>query len=645
MDKWITDYFGFDLGDGESAVCWVRVGTQTEPQLIELAGKKSILSAIGEHEELGTLIGEQAYLANSDNLHVRFKSGFLEDRERASVLIRRFARAVLDELIKSGKLRDVDCAAFFVGCPSGWTQAVRDDYRDLFIQAGFRHVRIVSESRAAFLFVRESGELNLPDTTLARPTLIIDAGSSTTDFTFINELRTVHAFDFGETHLGGGMIDEMLLELNVSRNANKGLLEQIFKRYPQYKARCELEARKVKEMYFNRRASGAGVRFVVPCESSVKIYYQKPPLTLDISCDDRDMERILSMPLQSGLSYPDTYRSGLLAAKKRLADALPEQILMTGGASRMDFIAGIAREVFPEARILFGAEPEFSIARGLCYALRIDKKTEGFEEDVKALIDSEDVETIVLGALPDLFYTIVPRIVDGLIDDCAVPAFRAWKRGDIKTLAQMSESVRVRLMQSLSDGEIKASLSPAIGMWLEGIRPELETLTDPICAKYSLPLTSLRLPSALGMDEVQIELVPGDLMSFAGLQTTVDVTVATIVGGILGGGGVALLMAGPIGFVLSFAIGFVASRLGTNYAKKYLDTVEIPQFLRMLFTAGTFRRQLSTKREQLEHQFADQLIATLDPPTEQIDELQRTISDAIEAQLRKMAEHARLLIH
>ena len=35
----ITDYFGFDLGDGESAVAWMRAGKNTEPQMIELRGR------------------------------------------------------------------------------------------------------------------------------------------------------------------------------------------------------------------------------------------------------------------------------------------------------------------------------------------------------------------------------------------------------------------------------------------------------------------------------------------------------------------------------------------------------------------------------------------------------------------------------
>ncbi len=643
----ITDYFGFDLGDGESAVAWACAGTKAEPQLIELAGRKSCLTALGEHSEMGTLLGEQAYLADADKLYLRFKSKFLTDRAYTEPLIRRFAQAVLAELMKSGKLQDADRAAFFVGCPSGWTNRDRDDYKRLFEQAGFRNVTIISESRAAFMFVRESGELNLPDSTLARPTLIIDSGSSTTDLTFINELRTVRAFDFGETHLGGGLIDQLLLDVNLCRSPSRYRLQEIFEQCPQYRARCELEARKVKEMYFTRRAQGNGAHFSVPCESSVKIYYQRPPLTLDISCDDSDMEQALSSPiaLNAGKSYLETYRACLIGAKEQLKAAPPEQILMTGGASRMDFIAKMAQEIFPNARILFGAEPEFSIARGLCYSLRVDQKTEAFERDIKALIDGDGVEDIILRGLPGLFYAASPAIADGLIEDCAVPAFKRWKSGELKTMAEMSDEVRDLLEQSLKDGAIKEAMAPAIAKWLESIRPEIEALTDPICARYDLPLTSLRLPSALGMDGVKIDVATDDLMNFSVLQTIVDVAVGAIVGGLLGGGGVALLMAGPIGFVLSFAIGFVASRLGTSYAKKHLDNVEVPQWMRMMFTTGAFRRQLDGKRSHLEHQFADQLITTIDPPTEQIQALQRTITGAIEGQLGQMADRARLLIH
>ncbi|MDL2206329.1 hypothetical protein LJC33_05395 [Eubacteriales bacterium OttesenSCG-928-N13] len=639
--------FGFDLGDGESAVAWAKRGSRNEPQLLEIAGRKSVLTALGEHPQMGILIGEQAFLADAERLHLRFKSKFLTDPDASEPLIRAFAEAVKRELMKTDKLIDPNDAAFFVGCPSGWTDQQREDYQRLFEQAGFKHVTIVSESRAAFMFVRESGELNLSDHALAKPVLIIDAGSSTTDFTFINQLHTVRAFDFGETALGGGLIDQMLLEKNLDRSPNAERIKDVLGRYPQYRARAELEARKLKEMHFIRATQLGSARFALPSESSVKIYAEKPPLTLDLSCTDEDMDQILNQPIAElgGQSYLDSYRRCLLNAKAQLADTLPELMLLTGGASRMGFIAEIAREVFPNATLHRGAEPEFSIARGLCYALRVDLKTAEFEAEVKALIDSSEVEDIITRTLPKLFYDIAPIIADDLIENSAPDAFQLWKSGAIKTLDEMSDSIKMTLSDSIKEGEIHERLTATMCNWVERIRPEIEILTDPITEKYELPLTSLRLPSALEVDAMQLDLPTSGLMNFNFIQTMVDVTVGAIVAMLLGGGGMALLMAGPIGLILSFAIGFVASRLGTDYAKKHLDKLDMPAFMRILFTKGAFKRHLEGQRDKLEQAFADQMIALIDPRSEQIDQLIAQVSGAIEGQLGQLAEQARLLMH
>ena len=66
---------------------------------------------------------------------------------------------MLVELIwrKSGRMPDganVRCA---IGCPSGWNGQTRRADADPFGKAGFPNVRVVSESRAAFLYSRESG--------------------------------------------------------------------------------------------------------------------------------------------------------------------------------------------------------------------------------------------------------------------------------------------------------------------------------------------------------------------------------------------------------------------------------------------------------------------------------------------------------
>lgn len=643
----ITDYFGFDLGDGESAVAWARANSRNEPQVLELCGRKSLLTALGRHRQMGVLIGEQAYLADPSELDVRFKSRFLTDEAYAAPRIVAFAREALKQLWQSGKLNAIEEAAFFVGCPSGWNEEERDRYRQLFEQAGCKNVTIVSESRAAFMFAREAGEIGMPQSDLEMPALIVDAGSSTTDFTFIDQLRVRRVFDFGLTRLGGGLIDRMLLELNLERSPARGQLRAVLDKCPQYAARCELEARKVKEMYFRQLDHAAQGEFCVPCESSVKIYYQDPPLTLDIGCTRRDMRAILEreLPELDGKSYLQAYRDSLKQARQQIAGTRLGVILLTGGASRMDFIEKIAREVFPDAQIVHGAEPEFSIARGLCYALRIDTKTAAFERAVERLIESDAVEKLVLNALPALFEPVSSVIAAQLTQVSAVEAFRRWKTGELKTLDEMNGEIRFLIEQSLREGELRVALGPVTTRWVDELRPALERLTDPICREYDLPVTSLRLPSTLELNAGALPLDTGKMVDLSLLQAVVDVTVASIVAAILGGSGMALLMAGPVGLVVSFAIGFVASHLGTSFAKKRLGQVRLPAFVRMLFTTGAFRRRLDGLHDDLQAAIRTQLMRSLDPPDEAVSHMIGAVSHCVEDQLRQLAEQARLLIH
>ena len=54
----VMEFFGVDMGDGESAVSWLRSDTQTEPQMLEIRGSKSIISALGMMKDCTAVIGE-----------------------------------------------------------------------------------------------------------------------------------------------------------------------------------------------------------------------------------------------------------------------------------------------------------------------------------------------------------------------------------------------------------------------------------------------------------------------------------------------------------------------------------------------------------------------------------------------------------
>lgn len=640
--KQYTDYFGFDLGDGESAIAWVRPGRRTEPQMIELRGRKSVISAIGRHPEKGILIGEEAcHTSGLNELHVRFKSRFLTDEEFSGPLIEQFAREVLNNLRADGRLDDVQTACFFVGCPSGWSSEARERYRQYFIAAGMIHCEVISESRAAFMFARESGELRVSDELLTRPTLIIDAGSSTTDFTYVADLneRSLAVADFGEVALGGGVIDRLVLEKNLRRSDYGGEIGLILERYPTYAARCEFEARKVKEMYFTQQMRKSSL----PCESANKLYAGRKPITLDISLNDRDMQDILNTPMSQlgGKSFIGCYREALRKARAEQEDGLPEIILLTGGASRMPLIEEICRENFPQAQVLRGLEPEYAIARGLCHALRIDQKIQGFSGAVEALINSDDMENLVMDRLPQLYEAVAVPMTDQLVNRLAPEVFMLWRAGGLKTINDISDELAKRARMLLESDEMREILHPAVEKWIEQLRPAIENMTDPICDEYDLPRTSLRLPVTLAIQPQQLTLQTGKLIRMDEVKAVVDVAVAAI----LDGSGMALLAGGLPGLIAGFLVGLLAGIIGTETAERLIHKAELPGSVRRLFTEKRFRKSLLSRRDQIQTGVLAQLCKELNPPSASVMETINVIAKSIEKQLARMMERAALLIH
>ena len=145
-----------DMGDGESAVSWLRSDTQTEPQMLEIRGSKSIISALGMMKDGTAVIGEEAcQIADPMALHLRFKSRYLREPQLISGYIEQFAKVLVDDLRKSGRMPEganVRCA---IGCPSGWNGQTRRAYANLFGKAGFpERARGVRIARGVPLFAR-----------------------------------------------------------------------------------------------------------------------------------------------------------------------------------------------------------------------------------------------------------------------------------------------------------------------------------------------------------------------------------------------------------------------------------------------------------------------------------------------------------
>ena len=175
-------FFGFDLGDAESAVARLHKEDQVVPEMLTVVGEQSFITAYAQLSSGELLIGEKAcYADNVIKRKIRFKSRFLTDRSSAAD-VKSFAAGVLGELYGSGDLiKNEDCS-FYVGCPAGWNKNTREHYREIFESAGYPPAKIISESRAAMVSACQSKHLQIGVDILSKPVLVVDIGSSTTDF-------------------------------------------------------------------------------------------------------------------------------------------------------------------------------------------------------------------------------------------------------------------------------------------------------------------------------------------------------------------------------------------------------------------------------------------------------------------------------
>lgn len=584
-------YIGFDVGDGESAIAAFEQGSGIEPVILPVGGSRSFLSAVGMlNGEI--VVGERAYTdALADGLSVRFKSRFTYDPARNEDIVR-FVRGTVRDLQDNGLLGPED--AFVVGCPAGWNATARARYRELLMRAGLREPQVISESRAAFLYAKYARTVALDIDVLSKTALVIDIGSSTLDFAYIVGGRETGVGTFGDIALGGGILDEELLRLCVEQSRDRDAIRQVFQESRSWYSYCEIEARRLKEEYYTRLLDdpSASVKKVVRiCYDGVQ------KLTLKL---DGDLARQLTeKPLNAlqGRSFIQAVQDALDHAVRLTADDPPCLVLLTGGASRMPFFRQLCREAFRDAAVVCCPEPEFSIAKGLSYAGWIDSNLREFRKAIEKEITEERVAYTARKAMPQLIPPVTEALVDLLIEEAAVPVVTDWQKGRIGTLAEMDAQLKQRVTEVLDSPMARDALTPALRSWLDEVGTQLQALVDPICDRYEVP----RKEMALNLTAVSSgpEKLPLDAKGLTGMNligALMTVIVSVLLGLLCGGSGVALIAAGPLGFLAGALLGTAVSLFGMDALTGAMMKANLPLLLRKRNLAKHLRSDSTRKK-------------------------------------------------
>lgn len=577
-------YFGFDLGDGESCVA-LYTSQQVEPVVIPVHGRGSFLTAVADFDGR-TVIGPLASdNPQAENLRVCFKRTFRAgngDTERA---ITAFAAGVLTALRDHTTIRDVldsDEASFVVGCPADWSKEVRDRYLTLLTSAGLPNVHLVSESRAAFLSAAMTDDQAELRHLLMDCALVIDLGSSTLDLAYVCDGQEYAVSTMG-TQVGGGILDELLLEYAISQHCAEeaAVIRRVLDSEPAWKNRLMLSARRLKERFFTLDNGDALTK--------QETVFREGRHVLDITISNAVIEELSVRPssLLNGESFRSRMMNCLMMAQQVTAKRPPKIVLLTGGASRMAFFRQLCRETFPNAQFQHSTSPEYDIARGLACAGHIDEMLKRLKADVASYVESDTVENHVAPAMPKLTEALSGAMTDELLEQVILPEYRAWQQGRTDTFADMEAKCQTRAEELLKTDKWREQLSAVVTPWVDGILTEVQHDLNELCVKYGVDIQRLQIRNAT---------IPTGSLSMQGVLTMPGMTDMPLVSGLFniimgvitaalcGGGGVALLVSGPLGLVIGFIIGLIIAFFGESVVDTFLRPMlkhwKMPKLLR-----------------------------------------------------------------
>lgn len=626
-------FYGFDLGDAESAIARIDRTESTEPEILSILDAKSLISAYALLKDGTLVIGENAcYVPKAIERRIRFKSGWLSDPE-APDHIRRFAEGVLAELYRSGQLRKDSDSCFYIGCPAGWNANAREDYRRIFQDLSYPPVRIISESRAALVASTQSKHLQVGYDILSRPVLVVDIGSSTTDFAYILSGHEEKLQTGGEVVLGGGIMDEILLEECVKSSHEEKRIRRIFEESPAWKTYCEFAARKLKERYF----SDAAYWKDNACVDSVTIRYRLP-VRLNLEMNEKRADALLNTRVEKlgNRSFMEVYRNALDEVRNSITTDQPELVFMTGGVSRMKPIVEATRNAFPTSVCITSAAPEFSVAEGLAWCGRIDDDLRAFKEEVQQLISSSTVEQIVEDNIPDLYKRAVDTLTDPILENAALPVIERWANGEIEKLADIDAEMEKSIRDYLSSTDARKLMVHPIAAWMKKISYAMEDKTVPICVKYHVPYSALSLSSYLSLGDIDIHVDTKDVFAVEEITWIIDTVISLLIGLLCGGSGIALVAQGPQGLVTGAFLSLIVLALGKNKMQELIVNAKLPKPMRKLIP----RSYIKSRMEAISSQVKEDLRKSLEQ--EQNEEItQRLVSEIsrqIEECLTRMAE-------
>ena len=426
---------GLDIG-GANVTAYISIinngGDPTPTKALQEEQEASIFARFGDGRDCwgnGVMEMTADELAEAQYLKANFKAPpDMGNNEDMTTFAQMVFNTIRDNTHEFYGLKPV----WIIGCPSSWPQLdkrAKAKYAALFRQAGMEDIIICEESTAAVSYYDRALKVVTKDNT-SKGVLLIDWGSTTLDATFIlpPEDGIMKRVETSGCALGAHFIDKAIVYAVLYKQKNYGLEQlrndeeltwKVQRKYEQdeaFRSLLDCHAKILKETYFRAMAMPGlkPKKTQLRWKETVNLSMETSEwgegetfYTLGISI--QMMEDILFAPIREVVPDFDSYNEftqndigndSFTRRNERFLEELHDKyteyaraqdalIMLTGGASQMDFIRKAVSAYFPNHKIDYDNHPELSIGKGLAYYGRETLQNPNWEELIEKEIENE----------------------------------------------------------------------------------------------------------------------------------------------------------------------------------------------------------------------------------------------------------------
>ncbi len=427
---------GIDFGHGETSARFYNLQNQDQEDIDILPGQKVIKSAVAilRQEGVETIcVGDSAIqkAPMAIDFQVSFKKRPSEmkpdERKRMVSFMKGVYEGILDRH-PDYKTRD---HRIFIARPSQdkiWKNE-ETAYIAIAEEAGLPVAGIQKESRAAYFRARTQPDSKI-DNQVEKGVLIVDFGSSTIDFTYLNKDLS-QPIDDG-ANLGANAVETSLLKYALSHPQDPTMPEfaRIYGGETKSNAYNQLlyKFRVAKEEFYGKKLPNFSVGIDYSLLTSAEKQQQQLTGWGGITLTKGDIRKILESE-EYGKYIPTVEAAVKKFKDEKLKNQKVACVYLTGGASRMDFVREIFMKVFnlKAEQCPSDDNPSFIVSQGVAHLSYADYKTakqkEELEIKVKNLINNFKWESTIKKVIYDAVKSDIKHIAYCIMTD--------WKDGKI----------------------------------------------------------------------------------------------------------------------------------------------------------------------------------------------------------------------